>query len=339
MTTTERIHANGILRTGTPKSGFRYRRADGGNVTQKDLTRIRQLRIPPAWTDVAINSAENGRVQVVGRDAAARWQYLYHETHVRRREREKFHRIVKFAEALPLMRRAVKRDLQKPGLPKERVLAGIVRILSKAFLRPGSEVYASEHGSYGVATLRPRHVSVKGSTITFRFRGKSGVMHETQIEDRRVAKLVRQLLKQTNRRVFKYENGDGKLADVRAQTINSYIRDVMGTSFSAKVFRRWSGPLLCACSLARRRHEDPEHERSVKRMVVAAIKETARALGNTPAVCRRSYICPAVIEAFEKDKTITDYFNGLQQLGSTRSAKLHPAEKALLRLLKIEMKS
>jgi len=338
MTTTERIHANGILRTGTPKSGFRYRRADGGNVTQKDLTRIRQLRIPPAWTDVAVNSAENGRVQVVGRDAAARWQYLYHETHVRRREREKFHRIIKFAEALPLMRRAVKRDLQKPGLPKERVLAGIVRILSKAFLRPGSEVYASEHGSYGVATLRPRHVSVKGSTITFRFRGKSGVMHETQIEDRRVAKLVRQLLKQTNRRVFKYENGDGKLADVRAQTINAYIRDVMGTSFSAKDFRTWSGTLLCACSLARRRHEDPEHERSVKRMVVAAIKETARALGNTPAVCRRSYICPAVIEAFEKDKTITDYFNGLQQLGSTRSAKLHPAEKALLRLLKIEMK-
>ena len=338
MTTTERIHANGILRTGTPKSGFRYRRADGGNVTQKDLTRIRQLRIPPAWTDVAINSAENGRVQVVGRDAAARWQYLYHETHVRRREREKFHRIIKFAEALPLMRRAVKRDLQKPGLPKERVLAGIVRILSKAFLRPGSEVYASEHGSYGVATLRPRHVSVKGSTITFRFRGKSGVMHETQVEDRRVAKLVRQLLKQTNRRVFKYENGDGKLADVRAQTINAYIRDVMGTSFSAKDFRTWSGTLLCACSLARRRHEDPEHERSVKRMVVAAIKETARALGNTPAVCRRSYICPAVIEAFEKDKTITDYFNGLQQLGSTRSAKLHPAEKALLRLLKIEMK-
>src|ERR1051326_5640582 len=256
MTTTERIHANGILRTGTPKSGFRYRRADGGNVTQKDLTRIRQLRIPPAWTDVAINSAENGRVQVVGRDAAARWQYLYHETHVRRREREKFHRIIKFAEALPLMRRAVKRDLRKPGLPKERVLAGIVRILSKAFLRPGSEVYASEHGSYGVATLRPRHVSVKGSNITFRFRGKSGVQHETQIEDRQVARLVRQLLKSQNRRVFKYKNGDDKLVDVKSQTINDYIHDVMGTSFSAKDFRTWSGTLLCACSLARRRNEE-----------------------------------------------------------------------------------
>ena len=337
MTTTERIHANGILRTGTPPRGFRYRRADGGKVTQKDLARIRQLRIPPAWTDVAINSSENGRVQVVGRDAAGRWQYLYHESHVRRSEREKFHRIIKFAEALPLMRRAVKRDLRKPGLPKERVLAGIVRILSKAFLRPGSEIYAGEHGSYGVATLRPRHVSVKGSNITFRFRGKSGVQHETQIEDRQVARLVRQLLKSQNRRVFKYKNGDDKLVDVKAQTINAYIHDVMGTSFSAKDFRTWSGTLLCACSLARRRNEDPEHERSVKRMVVAAIKETARALGNTPAVCRSSYICPAVIEAFEKDKTITDYFNGLEQLGSHRSAKLHPAEKALLRLLKKEM--
>jgi DNA topoisomerase-1 len=337
MTTTERIHSNGILRIGTPERGVRYRHADGGKVTQKDLTRIRQLRIPPAWTDVAINSSENGRVQVVGQDAAGRWQYLYHESHVRRREREKFHRIIKFAEALPLMRRAVKRDLAKPGLPKERVLAGIVRILSKAFLRPGSEAYASEHGSYGVATLRPRHVSVKRSTITFRFRGKSGVMHETGIEDRQVARLIRQLLKQTNRRVFKYENGDGKLVDVKAQTINAYIHDVMGTSFSAKDFRTWSGTLLCACSLARRRNEDPEHERSVKRMVVAAIKETARALGNTPAVCRSSYICPAVIDAFENDKTITDYFGNLEQLGSTRSAKLHPAEKALLRLLKREL--
>lgn len=335
MTTTERIHANGILRMGTPKRGFHYERADGGKVTQKDLTRIRKLRIPPAWTEVAINAAENGRVQAVGRDAAGRWQYLYHESHVRRREREKFNRIIKFAEALPSMRRAVKRDLPRSGLPKERVLAGIVRILSKAFLRPGSEVYASEHGSYGVATLRPRHVSVKSSTITFRFRGKSGVQHETQIDDRQVARLIRQLLKTQNRRVFKYENGDGKFVDVKARAINAYIRDAMGSSFSAKDFRTWSGTLVCACSLARRRNQDPEHERSVKRMVVAAIKETARALGNTPAVCRSSYICPAVIEAFQKDKTITDYFDNLDELGA-RSAKLHPAEKSLLRLLKKE---
>jgi DNA topoisomerase-1 len=339
MTTIERIHATGILRLGTPARGFHYQRADGGKVTQKDFARIRRLRIPPAWTDVAINLAETGRVQVVGKDAAGRWQYLYHENHVRQRERQKFQRLLKFAAALPAMRRAVRRDLRTAGLTKERVLAGIVRILSKAFLRAGSEVYASEHGSYGVATLRPRHVSVKGSTITFRFRGKSGVMHESQIEDKQVAKLIRQLLKHSNRRVFKYENGDGKLVDVKAQSINAYIHEVMGQNFSAKDFRTWSGTLLCACSLARRRNEDAEHERSLKRMIVAAIKETARALGNTPAVCRSAYICPAVITAFEKDKTITDYFNSVDQLGSRGSVRLHPAEKALVRLLKKETRS
>ena len=319
---------------GRPARGFRYRRVDGGKVTSQDLARIRALRIPPAWTEVAINAAASGRVQVVGRDAAGRWQYLYHESHVRQREQKKFIRLIKFGENLPEMRRAVNRDLRKPGLPRERVLAGIVRILSAAFLRPGSEVYASENGSYGVATLRPRHVSAKGSTVTFSFRGKSGVMHESQFEDRQVAKLMRQLLKQTNRRVFKYENGDGQLLDVRAQTINAYIREIMTDSFSAKDFRTWSGTLLCACSLARRRDGDPEHERSVKRMITSAIKETARALGNTPAVCRSSYICPAVLEAFEKDKTISDYFKGHEHLASYRLPRLHPAEKALLRLLK-----
>jgi DNA topoisomerase-1 len=333
MTTIERIHATGILRMGTPERGFRYQRV-GGKVTSQDLARIRALRIPPAWTEVAINAAATGRVQVVGKDAAGRWQYLYHDSHVRKREQKKFIRLIKFGENLPAMRRAVNRDLRKPGLPRERVLAGIVRILSAAFLRPGSEVYASENGSYGVATLRPRHVSVKGSTVTFKFRGKSGVMHESQFEDRHVARLVRQLLKQTNRRVFKYQNGDGQFVDVRAQTLNAYIREIMTDSFSAKDFRTWSGTLLCACSLARRRDADPEHERSVKRMIIAAIKETARALGNTPAVCKSSYICPAVIEAFEKDKTISDYFKGHEHLASYRSPRLHPAEKALLKLLK-----
>src|SRR2546423_13545285 len=337
MTPIERIHSTGILRTGSPARGFRYTRADSGKVTHDDLARIRRLRIPPAWTDVAINAAENGRVQVVGKDAAGRWQYLYHESHVRRREHKKFLRLIKFAEALPAIRKAVNRDLRSPDLSKERVLAGVVRILSKAFLRPGIETYASDNGSYGVATLRPRHVTVKGRTVTFQFRGKSGVMHTTEFEDKQVSRLLRALLKTQNRRVFKYQNGDGKFVDVKAQTINAYIQDVMGSHFSAKDFRTWSGTLLCACSLARRRSEDPNHERSVKRMIVAAINETAKALGNTPAGCRSAYICPAVIEAFEKDRTIRDYFDSLERLVSYRGSHLHPAERALLRLLKKEV--
>src|SRR5437763_9240003 len=156
MTTIERIHSTGILRIGSPGRGFRYEPAGGAKVTHKALARIRRLKIPPAWTKVAINSAETGRVQVVGKDIAGRWQYLYHESHVRERERKKFLRLIKFAEALPSMRRAVIRDLRKTDLGRERVLAGIVRIWRRSFLRPGSEGYASEHGSYGRARLRPR---------------------------------------------------------------------------------------------------------------------------------------------------------------------------------------
>src|SRR5215831_15802177 len=162
MTTVERLHLQGILRRGTPKRGFQYRKAAGGKVTAGDLERIEQLKIPPAWTDVAINSAPNGRIQAVGQDAAGRWQYLYHERHTRAQQRKKFQRLIAFGESLPKLRATVARDLRLPGLPKERVMAAILRILSMSFLRPGSEIYANENGSYGIATLRPRHVTVRG---------------------------------------------------------------------------------------------------------------------------------------------------------------------------------
>lgn len=336
MTTTERIHASGILRIGTPKRGFRYRRANGDKVTSADLRRINRLRVPPAWTETAINAAESGRVQAVGKDAAGRWQYIYHETHVRRRARKKYLRLIKFAERLPALRESVSRDLRKPGLAKERVLAGIVRILSMSFLRPGNEVYANEHGSYGVTTLRPRHVKVRGGTITMSFRGKSGVEQRSQFADSRIGILMRELLKTTNRRVFKFENSDGKLVDVNARHINEYIREVMGR-FTAKDFRTWSGTLVCACVLAGEANGDEHRNGGAKRQIVAAVKETAQALGNTPAVSRGSYICPAVIGAFEAGKTIDCCFDGVEKLSAYRGAKLHPAEKALLKLLKKEI--
>lgn len=336
MTTFERLHATGIIRTGTAKSGFRYQSANGGTVTAKDRRRINRLKIPPAWTDTAINAAESGRVQAVGKDAAGRWQYIYHETHVKKSERTKFLRLIKFAETLPALRKRVNQDLRRPGLAKERVLAGIVRILSMSFLRPGNEIYANEHGSYGVTTLRPRHVSVKGRTITLDFPGKSGVKQRSEFTDRHVSQLMRQLLKQTNRRIFKYENGDGKLVDVTGRNINEYIREIMGR-FTAKDFRTWSGTLVCACALARQTNGD-NNDSAIKRKVVAAIKETAKALGNTPAVCRGSYICPVVISAFETGKTITHCFPNMERLIAYRGTNLHPAEKALVRLLKKQVK-
>ena len=332
MTTIERIQATGIIRTGSPKRGFRYRSTNGSRVTGADLARIDQLKIPPAWTNVAVNSAANGRVQAIGQDAAGRWQYLYHESHVRQRERKKFVRLIHFAESLPALRTATARDLRQEGLTRARVLAGILRILSMNFLRPGSEVYANENGSYGIATLRPRHVTLKGKTIRFNFRGKSGVENQSELRDRQLAILLKELLRYSNRRVFKYENGDGKLVDVRAKHINDYIRQVMGQRFSAKDFRTWAGTLICACVLARDVNLDDGL--TSERKIVAAINETAEALRNTPAVCRSAYICPAVIGAFEKGTTINKYFESLQKLIGYRGMRLHAAEKSLLRLLK-----
>jgi len=182
MTHHEKPHKNGILRRGTPKTGFHYVHADGKNAGAAEVRRIKALKIPPAWTDVAINPTAAGLVQAVGKDAAGRWQYLYHERHVKRQEQKKFERLVKFAGALPQMRSAVARDLKRPGLGREKVLASILRILSTCYMRPGSQVYANENGSYGISTLRARHVRVKGDLIEFDFPGKSGVRQHRELK-------------------------------------------------------------------------------------------------------------------------------------------------------------
>ena len=194
MTNLERLQTIGIKRLGTPKRGFRYQ-SQNGRLTLADRQRIYELKIPPAWTDVAINPAAKGRLQVVGKDTAGRWQYLYHENHTRVQELRKFRRLTKFAQAIPQMRATVRRHLKQPGLGRERVLACMLRILSTCFMRPGSEAYASEHGSYGIATLRRKHVTVKGDVVEFDFPGKSGVRQYRQLEDRQVARVIRSLLK------------------------------------------------------------------------------------------------------------------------------------------------
>ena len=330
MTALERLHLQGILRRGTPTRGFRYQHANGGRVTTQDLKRIEQLKIPPAWEDVAINAAPTGRIQAVGQDAAGRWQYLYHDRFVRAQQRKKFQRLIEFGESLPRLRATVARDLRLAGLPKERVMAAILRILSMSYIRPGSEIYANEHGSYGIATLRPRHVSVKGDRIRFEFSGKSGQTQTREISDYLAAATLKELLGYANRRVFKYEGPEGKFVNVTRPTINRYIKDVMGRNFSAKDFRTWAGTLVCACALARNRSAECPPANSI----ASAIAETAATLGNTPAVSRDAYICPAVITSFEKGEVLRCYFETLQKLTSYRGLKLHPAEKALLTLLK-----
>lgn len=334
MTNIERLQKNGIRRLGTARSGFRYRRADGRSASSEDLKRIQKLRIPPAWREVAINSAANGRLQVVGKDAAGRWQYLYHEIHTRAQENRKFRRLLKFAQAVPAMRTTIARHMRHPDLGRERVLACILRILSKCFMRPGSEVYASENGSYGIATLRPKHVKVKADLVEFDFPGKSGVRQQRQIRDRQVAKVVRGVLKERGAEVFKYKNGSGEFVDVKSRHINDYIKEIMGENFSAKDFRTWAGTLVCACALARAGAEDGEKPPARKKKIVAAIKETAETLGNTPAVCRSSYICPEILTGFERGKIIDNYFDTVEDFVSYRGTKLHATEKSLLKFFK-----
>lgn len=299
-----------------------------------DLERIRTLGIPPAWIDVWINSVAGGALQAIGKDAAGRVQYRYHESHVRRQDSRKFKRVIKFAEALPKMRTTVAAHLREPGLERAKVMASILRILSTCFMRPGSHVYANENGSFGIATLRPKHVKVKGDVIEFDFPGKSGVRQHRELKDRQVAQVVRSLLKHPSREVFEYKNGNGEFVNVTRPHINAYIREVMGESFSAKDFRTWAGTLVCACALARANAKTEITTAIRRRMVVEAIKETAAVLGNTPAVCKSSYICPEIITNFESGTIINSHFNSLNQLLSYRGHKLHAAERSLLKFMK-----
>ena len=333
MTKLERLQNIGIRRLGTPKRGFRYKPSNG-RLTKTDLDRINDLKIPPAWTEVFINPAANGRVQAIGKDAAGRWQYLYHESHTRTQELRKFRRITKFAKAIPQMRATVARHLRQPGLTRERVLAAVLRVLSTCYMRPGSEVYASEHGSYGIATLRRKHVAVKGDLVEFDFRGKAGVRQQRQLRDRQVAHVVRETIKLPGYNVFKYINGDDKPVVVTRRHINEYIKEVMGSSFSAKDFRTWAGTLVCACALARNGVEISDKKTARNKRIVEAIKETAEVLGNTPAVCRGSYVCPEIISSFEKGQVIDACATKLDDLIGFRGRGLHKAEQSLLRFLK-----
>jgi len=301
-------------------------------VTPGDRARIRALKIPPAWKDVAIHRSSVAAVQAVGKDRAGRWQYLYHETQTGRRQRRKQDRLVRFIAALPRMRRAVTRDLARRGMPREKVLAGILRILATCFLRPGSKVYADENGSYGITTLRKQHVTVRGPVVRFDFRGKSGTRQIRELRDPAIATLVRRLLRFPGE-VFKFRSTSGAIVDVQSGHINAYIQEVMGEGFSAKDFRTWAGTLLCACVLARdgRKGEGPA---SRKRSVRDAIREVAEHLGNTPAVCRSSYVFPAVIRSYEQGRVIEAHFDHAGELMNGNLRRIERSERALLELLR-----
>ncbi len=327
----------GITRKGAGK-GFSYRGPDGERITAKaTLDRIKALAIPPAWTDVWISPSPNGHIQATGRDAKGRKQYRYHPKWREVRDANKYEHVLAFGKALPRIRERVEEDLRKPGLPKEKVLALIVRLLETTLIRVGNDEYARHNKSYGLTTMRDRHAEINGSTVTFSFNGKSGIEHEVDLHDRRLAKIVKRCQEVPGQELFQYLDEDGNRQDVGSEDVNSYLKAISGEDFTAKDFRTWAGTKLAAEALAE--FEAFDSDAAAKRNVVAAIERVASRLGNTTAVCRKCYVHPAVIDAYLGGDTVTTIRERAEKELSTNLHDLGPEEAAVLMLLHERLES
>jgi DNA topoisomerase-1 len=263
---------------------------------QAEIDYYKSLGVPPAWQDVKIAKNRRAKILATGVDKAGRLQYIYHPAFRARQEQAKFERVLRFARALPKMRRIVNKDLRRSKLDYQKVMATIISIMDRTYIRVGNETYAKENHSYGLTTLRSKHTMVQGSTITFDFIGKSGQHHIKRISDTVLARIVRQLDDLPGYEVFKYYTDDGTLKDVKSSDVNAYVKAVMGEEFSAKDFRTWAGTLIASAELAIAERAESERER--KKAITTCVRKVAKKLGNTPAVARASYIDPRIIRTF-----------------------------------------
>ncbi len=276
---------------------FVYFDPKGNEITDEAaLKRIRSLAIPPAYTDVWICPNPNGHIQATGRDARGRKQYRYHPRWRAVRDETKYGRMLAFGQALPKIRERVDQDLLLPGLPREKVLATVVRLLETTLIRVGNDEYAKTNKSYGLTTMRDKHVKIEGSTVSFTFTGKSGVKHEISIKDRKLAQIVKRSRDLPGYELFQYIDENGNRQDVTSDDVNSYLQEITGEHFTAKDFRTWAGTILCTVAL---QEIGPfEKDTQAKKNVVQAVERVAERLGNTKAVCRKSYIHPEVIDSY-----------------------------------------
>jgi DNA topoisomerase-1 len=299
---------------------------------EQRLLRIKRLAIPPAWTDVWICPASNGHIQATGRDARGRKQYLYHERWREVRDENKYDRIISFGKALPKIRRRIARDLKPPGLPRNKVLATVVQLLESTFIRIGNEEYARENKSFGLTTMKDRHVEVKGAKLRFRFRGKSGREHEVDVTDRHIAKIISKLQDLPGQDLFQYVDDDGKVGDITSQGVNEYLREITGEDFSAKDFRTWAGTVLTAIAL--NAQEKFENQKQGEANIKTAISAVAKILGNTPAICRKCYVHPAVLDTYLEQKTIDGLKRTTEEALEKEDVDLRSSEAAILKFLK-----
>jgi DNA topoisomerase-1 len=311
---------------------FHYVDADGHAVTDAEtLARIKSLVIPPAWDDVWICKHPLGHLQATGRDARGRKQYRYHPRWRTHRDESKYERILSFGKALPAIRRTVDAALKLPGLPREKVLATIVYLLEATMMRIGNEEYARENKSFGLTTLRDRHVRLDGGKVEFRFRGKSGVNHAVQVQDRRLAAIIRRVRDLPGQELFQYVDDDGKPHSIGSADVNEYLQSIAGEDYTAKDFRTWSGTVLAAVAL--HEYEKYDSEAQAKKNVVQAIESVAKKLGNTPTICRKCYVHPAVIESYLDGTMLNALRRRAREELQHDVHALRPEEAAVLALL------
>jgi len=292
----------GIRRERSGK-GWVFYAADGQKITDPaERKRIKALVIPPAWTDVWISPDPNGHIQATARDARGRKQYRYHPSYREVRDRSKFRRMLEFSEALPRLRERIEHDLRSESLGRHQLLATVVRLLDKTLIRVGNDEYARANRSFGLTTLRRRHVSVKGATLTFSFRGKSGVEHSIAISDLRLAHIVQRCSDLPGQEMFQYVDAFGRRQAVTSDDVNAYLREISGRDISAKDFRTWGGTMLAALEL--RTMGRASSRREADRNVLRAIDAVAERLGNTRTVCRKYYVHPALVEAYHLGLTV-----------------------------------
>ena len=313
--------------------GFSYTRVDGSRLSEPDvLGRIKALAVPPAWTDVWICPFTDGHIQATGRDARGRKQYRYHARFREVRESTKFERVIAFADVLPSIREKVQEHMALRGLPREKVLATVVHLLETTLIRVGNDDYARENNSYGLTTLKNRHVAVEGNAVRFRFTGKSGKQWSLRVKDRRIAKIIRACQELPGQELLQYVDEDGNRQDVTSTDVNDFLKEISGRDITAKDFRTWAGTVLTAMALNELERFDSATQ--AKRNLRTAIEKVAARLGNTPTICRKCYVHPEVLNSYmDGDLVLQPKSKAESELGGAIGS-LKPEEAAVLALLR-----
>jgi DNA topoisomerase I len=323
----------GIRRLGSKEKGFFYRYPGTGETVREErvLTRIENLKVPPAWEEARIARSPSAKVQAIGYDSAGRLQYLYHPRYRERKEREKFERILSFAAALPGMRRITSNHLRRKDLDREKVLAAMTRLMNAAYFRVGDERYARKYRTYGIATLRRKHLRMDGDTMVFEYTGKWGKEHRKAVTDAKLRRIVGECADLPGYEIFKYRDDSGEVRDVKARDLNAYVKEVMGEEFTPKDFRTWAGTLIAAVKLAEL--GATQDTKRAEENVLEVVEDVAKRLGNTRDIARASYISPRVIEHYMEGSVIAYHGKLVEEIIAAEQEGLNDEERALLELL------